>query len=216
MRGGPNNTYRRNEVRRMILLGLKAPVISEVTGCADDYVYRMVRKERLPYHVRSGPPGQKLNREEIFSMRDAGMTYKQIAEKLNCNPGTVRHIVGEEMGMRKDSPDMYRDRVVELHNRGIGYVRISTLLGIPYTWVLQIANKAGLKESTRGAKQLIDRKRVVELYNSGYGNADIAKLMFCSKDSVTRILRAEGIETCERRKSKLTMQQIAEDILKDM
>lgn len=209
-----NNTYDKQEVIRLIYMGFNACDISEITGCSKDYVYNVVRRNRVPYHKRSGPK-RGLSRTEIFKLFDAGYDYGQIAEKMRCGRRTVGNIMGERRGMkREDNAEMYKDRIIELHSKGIGMVRISTMLVIPYTWVLQIASKYGLKESNKGAKKLIDREKIVQLYKEGYGNADIAKLMFCSKDSVTRILRAEGIETCERRKSKVTKDQIIQEAMK--
>ncbi|MEI4617737.1 hypothetical protein [Bacillus cereus] len=196
--------------------GLSYYAIAKKLNCDDCCLVRELKKRGLwqeKTYINAQQKWDELCKQAMI-LRKQGLTYKLIAQKLNCGVGCL-HIELKKRGLKKQvrsQDSLLRKKwdevcaqAVALHEQGMGYLEIAKDLNCHVTTLRKELKKRGVWKNLSAEQLRMQRvenarkrwdelcKQAVILHEQGIGYTVIAQKLGCSRPKLEIELEKRGL-----------------------
>jgi len=155
-------------------------------------------------------------REKAIELAKKGLTYRQVSEKLGCNPRTVGYWC-RKAGVKKIAryPKETIEKAVELVKKGLSYSQTAKKLGMSQTAIIRWCLKAGIcSKHPRGGSgyPLEFKEKAIEMVKEGLSYTQAASKLGVSRSAVIEWCRERGVKSHVRRVPTYPMETVEKAI----
>lgn len=147
------------------------------------------------------PPISEEEKKTVLTLREDGLTFKEIGKKIGCDEKTIREIIKDfrkTMEIENDRKHLRvseeeKKQILALRQEGFSYEKIAEKIGrddITITKVVEVFEEEGIVSSSEYKKPLSEeqKKEILDLHDQGISYKKIAEKLGISKSSISRVV----------------------------
>ena len=181
--------------------GIKIEEIAKKLDLSDSTVYRAIRK--LNDERKVSGFSKKERKEMALELYNEGIEIKEIAKRLNVTVETINTYIKElekegriekrnlsrKSIKKKEKKEKNKEKILELHNIGLGVKEIENRLNLSdttvYKYIKELKDEGKIKVINREER----KEKALELYNQGIEIKEIAKRLDVTVVTINTYIR---------------------------